>query len=186
MGSAAVTLAYNLDAEYIIHAVVPKWIDGEHNEYELLSTAYLTALALADEMKCKTIAFPLMASGNNGFDAELSLRIANDSFKSFKGKNLQNIILVIYGDKVVQMVRKNGLKIAVLPVNLQAAKDKWKRQKDKTNGRKRDIQELKDIYRKAAMEKLKDHEFMRKLVIDSGKMVNILIKKSELINEMPL
>ena len=57
-------------------------------------------------MKCKTIAFPLLASGNDGFDAELSLRIANDSFKSFKGKNLQKIILVIYGDKVVQMVRK--------------------------------------------------------------------------------
>ena len=81
-------------------------------------------------MECKTIAFPLLASGNNGFfDAELSLRIANDSFKSFKGKNLQKIILVIYGDKVVQMVRKNGLKITVLPVNLQTAKDKWKRQK---------------------------------------------------------
>ena len=176
MGSAVVTLAYNLDAEYIIHAVVPKWIDGKHNEYELLSTAYLTALSLADVMECKTIAFPLLASGNNGFDAELSLRIANDSFKSFKGKNLQNIILVIYGDKVVQMVRKNGLKIAVLPVNLQAAKDKWKRQKDKTNGRKRDIQELKDIYRKAAMEKLKDPEFMGKLIIDGGKIVNSIIQ----------
>ena len=185
MGSAAVTFAYNLDAKYIIHAVVPKWIDGNHNEYELLSTAYLTALSLADVMECKTIAFPLLASGNNGFDAELSLRIAIDSFKSFKGKNLKNIILVIYGDKVVQVVRKNGIKIAVLPVNLQAAKDKWKRQKDRTDGRKRDIQELKDVYRKAAMEKLKDPEFMAKLVIDGGKIVNALIKKSEFINEIP-
>ena len=74
------------------------------------------------------------------------------------------------------MVRKNGIKIAVLPVNLQAAKDKWKRQKDRTNGRKRDVQELKEVYRKAAMEKLKDPEFMAKLVIDGGKIVNALIK----------
>ena len=158
-------------------AVVPKWIDGNHNEYELLSTAYLTALTLADVMKCKTIAFPLLASGNNGFDAELSLRIAIDSFKYFKGKNLKKIILVIYGDKVVQMVRNNGLKIAVLPVNLQAAKDKRKRQNDKNNGQKNAVQELIEIYRKAAMDKLKDPEFMAKMIIGGSIIVKKIIQK---------
>ena len=29
IGSAVPTLAYNLSSKYIIHAVVPKWIDGE-------------------------------------------------------------------------------------------------------------------------------------------------------------
>ena len=48
------------------------------------------------------------------------------------------------------------------------------------------MQELKDIYRKAAMEKLKDPEFMDKLIVDGGKIVNTLIKKSELINDIPL
>lgn len=38
IGSAVPTLGYNLPAKYIIHAVVPKWVDGEHNEYDLLST----------------------------------------------------------------------------------------------------------------------------------------------------
>ena len=32
VGSAVPTLAYNLNAKYIIHAVVPKWIDGNHDE----------------------------------------------------------------------------------------------------------------------------------------------------------
>lgn len=43
-GSAIPTLAYNLSSKYIIHAVVPKWIDGEHSEYDLLSSAYLASL----------------------------------------------------------------------------------------------------------------------------------------------
>lgn len=42
MGSAVPTLGYNLPAKYIIHAVVPRWIDGMHNEYDLLSTTFGT------------------------------------------------------------------------------------------------------------------------------------------------
>jgi O-acetyl-ADP-ribose deacetylase (regulator of RNase III) len=45
-GSAIPTLAYDLDAKYIVHAVVPRWIDGEHNEYDRLSSAYISALKL--------------------------------------------------------------------------------------------------------------------------------------------
>ena len=68
IGSAVPTLAYNLSSKYIIHAVVPKWIDGEHNEYDLLSSSYLAALNIAEVIGCESIAFPLLASGNNGFD----------------------------------------------------------------------------------------------------------------------
>ena len=61
IGSAVPTLAYNLSSKYIIHAVVPKWIDGEHSEYDLLSSAYLAALNIAEVMGCESIAFPLLA-----------------------------------------------------------------------------------------------------------------------------
>ena len=166
MGSAAVTLAYNLDAKYIIHAVVPKWIDGNHNEYELLSAAYLSALALADAMKCRNIAFPLLASGNNGFDAELSLRIAIDSFMSFKGKNLKEIILVIYGDKAVQMVRKKGLKIDVLPVNLQAAKDRRKYKKREELKRNNKLHQFIQNEIEVAMDLMKDPELVKRIIFE--------------------
>ena len=66
------TLAYNLDAQYIVHAVVPKWIDGTHDEYEELCAAYLSALNIADVMRCESIAFPLLAAGSNGFDLDLA------------------------------------------------------------------------------------------------------------------
>ena len=65
-------MTLKLDANYIIHAVVQKWIDGEQQEYDYLSAAYLSVMNVADIMGCESIAFPLLESGNNGFDLNLA------------------------------------------------------------------------------------------------------------------
>lgn len=79
--------------KYIIHAVVPRWVDGEHDEYDLLSSAYLASLNIAEIMRCDSIAFPLLASGNNGFDKELAIQIAKESIGQFTGDSLKNVYL---------------------------------------------------------------------------------------------
>ena len=96
VGSAVVTPAFNLDADCIIHAVVPKWRGGKHNEYNLLCSAYLSALNLADEMECESVAFPLLASGNNGFDYSMAFDIAKLSIQSFKATHLKQVFLVLF------------------------------------------------------------------------------------------
>ena len=63
IGSAVVTPAFGLNAGCIIHAVVPKWEGGEYEEFSKLCSAYVSALTLADHLKCSSIAFPLLASG---------------------------------------------------------------------------------------------------------------------------
>lgn len=113
------TLGYNLSSKYIIHAVVPKWIDGEHNEYDLLSSAYLAALNIAEVMRCESIAFPLLASGNNGFDKELAVRIAEESIESFQGVNLKKVFLVIYGDNMENYIKSLGYNVFVIPANIK-------------------------------------------------------------------
>lgn len=113
-GSAVPTPAFDLDAKYIIHAVVPKWQDGKHSEYGLLSSAYLTSLKLADIMSCKSIAFPLLASGNNGFDREIAFQIAEKSIENFAGDNIQNIILVVYGENTRYFVHSKGYDVTVM------------------------------------------------------------------------
>ncbi len=110
-GSAVPTPAFDLDAKYIIHAVVPKWIDGKHNEYGLLSSAYLTSLNLADVMVCKSIAFPLLASGNNGFDHALAFQIAEKSINKFEGENIKDVILVVYDENTEHFIRSKGYNV---------------------------------------------------------------------------
>lgn len=53
-GNAVPTLAFDLSAKYIIHAVVPRWVEGESGEYDLLSSAYLSSLNIADIMGCES------------------------------------------------------------------------------------------------------------------------------------
>ena len=122
IGSAVVTHAYNMQyPDYIIHAVVPRWKGGNHNEYGLLSSAYLTSLQIADIMKCESIAFPLLSSGNNGFDRKLAFQIAKESIESFKGSNLKKVILVIFGDTAECLIRSLGYSVDVIyeafPIN---------------------------------------------------------------------
>ena len=54
-GSAAITPAFNLDAEYVIHAATPTWTDGLHGESQLLRQAYDMCLDLAVENNCDSI-----------------------------------------------------------------------------------------------------------------------------------
>lgn len=119
IGSAVPTLAYNLTSKYIIHAVVPKWIDGQHNEYDLLSSAYLASLNIAEVMGCESIAFPLLASGNNGFDKELAVRIAEESIESFEGVNLKKIFLVVYGVNMENYIKSLGYNVLVIPAHVK-------------------------------------------------------------------
>ena len=112
IGEAIPTLAFNLDADYIIHAIVPKWKGGHNHEYELLSSAYYSSLKLADMMSCKSIAIPLLASGNNGFDFHLAFKIATKSIKTFSPTNkLEDVILVVYGMRITNYIRKLGIPI---------------------------------------------------------------------------
>lgn len=134
VGSAVPTLAFNLNAKYIIHAVVPKWIDGSHDEYELLSSAYLSALQIADIMGCTSIAFPLLASGNNGYDLDLAFRIAKESINSFEGTKLKKAILILFGNYVSSRIRELGFDVIEIP-------DDIKRQKRK-HANKRKVQKL--------------------------------------------
>lgn len=184
VGSAVPTLAFNLGAKYIIHAVVPRWIDGSSGEYDLLCAAYLSSLNIADIMGCKSIAFPLLASGNNGFDLELALEIALKSFESFKPANLQKIILVIYGTHITALMKEKGFVIAEMPENLRAAELK-REHKDKQKQMKAEGKEvvqrfLEDQIQKA-IDYLKDEKH-REEILKAGiaivKLAVNLTKKS--------
>ena len=105
-GDAAITPAFDLDAQHVIHAVSPVWIDGEHNEAKLLEQCYAKALKLALTHQCESIAFPLLASGSNGFPKGQALQIAIHAISKFLMDNEMQIYLVVYDRKAVTLSEK--------------------------------------------------------------------------------
>ena len=106
VGQVAVTPGFNLDADYVLHAVGPIWQDGTHNEEKLLRQCYDNALSLAKEYKCESIAFPLLSAGNHGFPKALALQIAIAAFSSFLMEHEMQIYLVVFSDDAFALSEK--------------------------------------------------------------------------------
>ena len=102
-GDAAYTEAYQLDAKYIIHTVGPVWIDGAHGEREVLRSCYARSLNLAAELRCESVAFPLIASGVYGFPKDEALQIALSEISRFLMTHEMKVRLVVFGRKALQL-----------------------------------------------------------------------------------
>lgn len=81
-GSAVITGAGRLHARHVIHAVGPRWRDGDHAEADLLRSAYRTAFALAAEHGCATVAAPSISTGIYGFPIQHAAPIALEEARS--------------------------------------------------------------------------------------------------------
>ena len=105
-GEAAYTPAFNLDAKYVIHTIGPSWIDGNHNEREILYSCYKKSLDLAAELECKSIAFPLIATGVYGFPKDEALQIALAEINKFLLSHEMKVILVVFDRKAFELSGK--------------------------------------------------------------------------------
>ena len=105
-GTAAITPAFELDAEYVIHAATPTWTDGLHGEAKLLRQAYDMCLDLAVKNHCDSIAFPLLASGNHGFPKGKALQVAIVAFSEFLMEHEMQIYLVVFSRDSVKLSEK--------------------------------------------------------------------------------
>lgn len=77
-GDAVVTGAGKLPVKFIFHAVGPIWRGGQHQEPELLRSAYRRCLELAGQHECRSIAFPSLSTGAYGFPVDLAAEHALD------------------------------------------------------------------------------------------------------------
>lgn len=98
-GQAVITGGYGLRASYIIHAVGPMWRGGGQGEAGLLESCYTSALALAKEHGCDSIAFPLISSGIFGYPRDEALRIAQGAIGAFLLENEMTVLLVVFDRK---------------------------------------------------------------------------------------
>jgi len=82
-GEAKITRGYRLPAPWVIHTVGPIWRDGGAGEDATLASCYRSALALAAQHRCATVAFPAISCGVYGFPIPRACRIAVAEVRTF-------------------------------------------------------------------------------------------------------
>ncbi len=95
VGQVAVTTAGKLPARYVIHAVGPRW--GEGDEDRKLRSAVANALAKAEELALKSLALPAISMGIFGFPKDRGTRIILETVLDFlknRARTLQEVRLI--------------------------------------------------------------------------------------------
>ena len=106
LGRAVCTPAFGLSAKYVFHAVCPAWHGGGFGEAEQLAGAYHSALELAAEYHCESVAFPLLSSGNYGYPKEQAFRMAVDTITEYVMEHDLTVYLVLYDRNSLAVSRK--------------------------------------------------------------------------------
>ena len=88
-GSAVVTSAGRLPAQFVFHAVGPVYRDGRHGEPDLLRSCYAVCLDLAKERSLASISFPSISTGVYRYPVADAAKIAIGAVRDWLEKNSQ-------------------------------------------------------------------------------------------------
>ncbi|MCG4756729.1 macro domain-containing protein, partial [Faecalibacillus intestinalis] len=77
------------------HAVGPRY--GDANDADLLMSAYRSALARADEVSAKSVAFPSISTGVYGYPGGLAAMLSVEAIITARTK-VETILLVAFSD----------------------------------------------------------------------------------------
>ena len=80
-GSAGWTTAGDLPARWVIHVVGPNYAAGQRDR-SLLTSCYSGALAVADELGARTVAFPLISAGIYGWPKDDAIDAAVETLRT--------------------------------------------------------------------------------------------------------
>jgi len=106
-GTAVYTKAYDLNADYVIHAVGPHFVDGDHGEKELLTEAYRAAMAIAQKLDIQSLAVPFLSTGVYGYPLEEAIKVAIDTIKTF---DVDMTVYLVAFDRTAEKIAKEYLR----------------------------------------------------------------------------
>lgn len=103
-GDAGWTTAGALPAQWVIHVVGPNRHHGE-TDRTLLTSCYSRALAVADELGVRSIAFPVISAGAYGWPLQDAARAAVETVRATPTA-VERVVLVAYGPEAEAALRE--------------------------------------------------------------------------------
>jgi len=105
-GTAVMTVAGNLKAKHVIHAVGPR--KGEGEEDKKLASEVRSSLALAERQGMRSIALPAISSGSFGFPMDRCARIMLTEIQRYiqGGTKLEQVTVCLYGDDAFETFKR--------------------------------------------------------------------------------
>lgn len=101
VGEAVATFGHKLNAMYVIHTVGPRYYLGGVDHAKLLADAYRNSMKVANELGCKSVAFPSISTGVYGYPigeaAEIAVNTIRDEIAA--GTELQEIIFCSFSQE---------------------------------------------------------------------------------------
>lgn len=99
LGDVAVTDAFALDAEYVIHAAaMPHYGDGQATD-ESIRSATRNSLETADELGCTSLVIPALGCGVAGFDLEAGAQLIGETIAAYEPDTLSDVRFIAYSDE---------------------------------------------------------------------------------------
>jgi O-acetyl-ADP-ribose deacetylase (regulator of RNase III) len=102
-GSAVVTPAFDLapQVRWVVHAVGPVW-SGSAQDAELLAGAYAAALARADEVGARSVAFPSISTGVYGYPEQEAAVVSTGALRAAQ-TGVERVVLCAFSDRMAAL-----------------------------------------------------------------------------------
>ncbi len=105
LGDVAVTDAYELDADYVVHAAaMPHYGDGKATA-ESIRDATRNALKEADELGAESLVLPALGCGVAEFNLREGARLVCDEIERFEPESLADVRFIAYEDDEYETIR---------------------------------------------------------------------------------
>lgn len=102
-GDAGWTTAGDMPARWVIHVVGPNRTAGQ-TDRSLLTSCYVRALEVADELGARSVAFPLVSAGVYGWDRDDAIAAALEVFRA-AATEVEEARIVAFGRSTYDAVR---------------------------------------------------------------------------------
>jgi O-acetyl-ADP-ribose deacetylase (regulator of RNase III) len=105
LGEVAVTDAFDLDAEWVIHAAaMPHYGDGKATA-ESIEDATHNSLRRADKLGAESLVIPALGCGVAGFDLPDGARLIAETIDSYAPDSLRDVRFITYSDDEFAVVQ---------------------------------------------------------------------------------